>query len=836
MKHKTLLLPVKPLLLPLLLFMLLSGSTSVAQRAYYVDITKTTNGTGTIGSPWNNVLSAMYGSGQADTSDVTVYFRQGTYFLTTDTTVYIGSNKSGSNGHYFTLRAYPGEQVVFDGSRLKTNYSYMVSIAGANNIRLQGLTFANLLDSTLYGIYISGNSSNIDIRSCIFRNLLWNSDTAEAKFPGSGDKNIYPIYIAGASNLPTGVLIDTCRFVTIAPGYYASLVTVSGTAGTVTQTANVDSNIIYKKPRYEFYVSPSGNDTTGTGSKAKPWRTINYAVNGAGYDFSTVPPVLLDSNITIYLRNGTYPLKAGVYIGHIRGQNGKWFTVTNYPGEDPIVDGGGLTQKYSCLFIIDSAKNVLVSGLNLQNLTNDASLKSVDPLTGDTLKDVRYGIIISGTSSNIRIVNNDLYNMKWTRDTTKAKNPAPNDVLSAITVLGNTNSAIRGLLIDNNNVHNIVPGYAEGVTLNGNVDSFAITGNEIYDVANIGIVAAGNYKWVLNGYPTLLKANNQSRNGLIKDNSVYRCISPVALSGGIYLDGSRNVTVQGNESYNNGVGISVGNEQDSSTSGGHLIISNNLWDNLEAGIYLGSNNLTSVVDTVVVKYNTISHDFTINPSLYSRANGKYGTLDTAARGPEVVTNRIRHLTFDENEIYSSSDNVLAFAYSQSNLTFTYNEYYTQHNNACKAYFLRDTVGLGYPQKKDTTFHQYGSETGLDTTSHLGGTAYNRHGCGTHSTAFSLHAANSLGSVFDDGQPGVSIFPDPVINKLTVRIKQDQTGPVRLELWDLSGRILLRQDKQLAAGVNLLGWDNIRQAAVSPGVYILHITGTAQPITRKILVL
>ncbi|HEX9511724.1 MAG TPA: T9SS type A sorting domain-containing protein [Puia sp.] len=827
------------LLLLSFLFLLIFTKESLAQRTYYVDITKTTNGNGSLSSPWNSLLSGMFGTPQADTSDVTLYFRQGTYYLTSDTTIYIGSNKSGLNGHYFTIKAYPGEQVTFDGSRLVSDYSYMASIAGANNIRLQGVTFANLKNLTAYGIYISGSSTNIDIRNCTFRNMLWNSDTAEAKFPSPTDKNIYPVFISGSNSLPTNVLIDTSRFVTIAPGLSASLVTVSGAAGTITQTADVDSNIIYHQSRYQFYVSPSGNDTTGTGSKANPWRTINYAVNGAGYDFSYTPPVLLNSNITIYLRSGTYPLKAPVYIGHNRGQNGKWFTITPYPGDStlgaPTVDGGGLTQKYACIFIIDSASYVNINGLNIQNLTNDASLTTVN-LAGDSLKDVRYGIIVSGNGSNIQIVNNDLYNMKWTRDTTKAKNPQPTDVLSAITVLGNTNTPITNLLISNNTVHNIVSGYAEGVAINGNVDSFQVLGNEIYDVANIGLVAAGNYQWVLNSYPSLLKANNQSRNGLIQNNSMYRCISPVATSAGIYLDGSLNVTVKGNQSYNNGTGISVGNEQDSSTSGGHTIISNNIWNNLGPGMYLGSNNATSVCNNVVVKYNTISNDYTINPTLYHLANGKYGTLDSASQWVEIVDNRIQHLTFDENDVYSSSDNVLAFAYTQSNLVYTYNNYYTKHNNPCKAYFYRDTVGNGNPAKKDTTFNQYGFETHLDTTSYLGGVAYNNRGCGIRTTQLMAGVRNGLGATVDNSGNSLSVFPDPVVSRLSVYITQPVAGPVRIELWDMSGRLLLRQEGQLSPGTTELGWDNIKQGGVTSGTYILNVISQSQHTTRKIIVL
>jgi len=817
------------------LLLLACAQAGVAQT-YYVDSSQAVNGSGTAASPWNNILSAVWGTAQPVDSDVIVYFRKGTYFFNdaTDSVIYLGSTKSGLNGHHFILSAYPGETVVFDGSRITTAYGYLVSIASANNIRLKGLTFANIQNMNAYGVSISGSSDSVDIDSCFFRNMLWNSDTAEAKFPIAGNYNVVPIIVNGSlGGTPNNIWIDSTLFDKIAVGPTDSLITTYGTVGTITKIADVDSNIILPQPRYQFYVSPTGSDTTGTGSKANPWRTPRFALNGAGYNFATTPPTLLDSNITIYLRDGTYYLDTSIYIGSNRGQNGKWTTLINYPGENPTLDGGNLTQKFSCLIIIDSASYVEINGLNLQNLTNDSALTTV--VAGDTVKDTRYGIEIAGPCSHISIDSNDLYNMKWTRDTTKAKNPEPNDVLSAITVLGNSNTPITDLLIDNNTIHDIVPGYAEGMTMNGNVDSFTIIGNEVYDVNNIGICAAGNYQWVLTQYPSLLKANNQSRNGLIQDNSVYRCISPIATSAGIYLDGSLNVTVKGNECYNDGTGVSVGNEQDSSTSGGHTIISNNFWSNLGPGLYLGSNNTTSTCTNVVVKYNTVTDDWTINPTLYARANGRYGTLDSSGQGPELIMQRIQNLTVTENDVYSSSDNVLEFAFSQSSPVFTYNDYYTKDNNPCKAYFYRDTVGNGTSFKKDTTFNQYGHETGLDTTSYLGGVAYNRSGCGISGASVVRPAEAGMASSFADSVI-LGEYPNPVIHPLWVRFQTPTAGPASLQLLDISGRVLLRQDVELVAGINQIGWSDVKgQQALASGLYIVQLITTTGRTTIKVLV-
>ncbi len=814
--------------------LLLACSKVTFSQTYYVDVTQAVNGSGTLASPWNDFRYAVWGTTRASSSDVTVYFRQGTYhFNSSDSLLFIDSSKSGQNGYHFILAAYPGEKPVFDGSGFTTAGSYMVSVAGASNIRFKGLTFANILNITASAININGASSNVDIDSCFFRNMLWSTDTGNYKFPGPGDNSVNPIYISNYGGTPTNISIDSTKFATIAPGYNDSLVYRSGTVGTITELANIDSNIIWKTTRYQLYVSNTGSDVTGNGSIAKPWKTPRYALNSAGYDFSTLTPTLVDSNITIFLRAGTYYLDTSLYIGPNRGQNGKWTTLTNYPGEYPTLDGGNLTQKFSCIVIIDSASYVNINGLNLQNLTDDSTLTTT--VGGVVSKDTRYGIEVAGACSHITIENNDLYNMKWTRDTVKAKNPQPNDVLSAITVLGNSNTPITDLYISNNTIHNIIPGYAEGMTVNGNVDSFTIIGNEVYDVNNIGICAAGNYQWVLQQYPYLLKSNNQSRNGLIQDNSVYRCISPIATSAGIYLDGSLNVTVKGNECYNDGTGVSVGNEQDSSTSGGHTIISNNFWSNLGPGLYLGSNNPTSTCANVVVKYNTITDDWTINPTLYALANGRYGVSDSAGQGPELIMQRIQNLTVDENDVYSSSDNVLEFAFSQTGSVFTYNDYYTRDNNPCKAYFLRDTVGSGTSFKRDTTFNQYGQETKLDTTSYLGGTAYNRHGCGTHGASVTDAAAMGAGARFASDSVSLYEYPNPVTHGLFVRIQSPAGGAASLQLLDVSGRVLLRQELQLAAGISDIGWTDVKQQGLAPGLYIVQLITTTGRTTMKVIV-
>lgn len=803
----------------LLGILLAAGSLQAAPREYYVDINSPTQGDGSIGNPWNTLTAAIYWWGNVDTTDVIVNMRAGTYTLPGGTPLFIGADRSGNNGKYFVLRAYNNEQVIIDGSLQTAAYAALLSIQNAKYIKLQGLTFANLNGITGYGIIATGKCQYIEISNCTFSNLVWNTDLAEAKYPGPANF-INAIRLHGDSTTAlSNVLISNNTFNTIAVGV-GDLVVSSGNTASITQTGNSLVNIIRQQARTEFYVSNSGNDTTGNGSKTSPWRTPKRALEIAGYDYSTIPATLLDSNLTIYLRAGTYkPVGNGYWIGDNRGANGKWTTIKNYPSERVIIDGGLLTDKYSFLFALSGAKYIRIDGLEIRNVTNDSTL------TSGGLKDVRYGIIVTGAAGHIDIRNNEIYDMHWSRDTNKVKNPAPDDVMGAISVLGTTNTPITHLNIEDNDVHNIVPGYAEAIAINGNVDTFSVIGNEVYDIANIGIVSAGNYKWVLTNNPGLSKALNQSRNGLIKDNSVYRCLSPVAISAGIYLDGSKNITVEGNNSYLNGVGISVGNEQDSSTGTGHLVKENTLYHNLGSGIYIGSNNFTSHVTNSVIKWNTIQNNYHIDSALYRRTQGRYGILNPANRWCEIVVNRAENITFEENEITSLSTAVAAFVFGQTGLIFRNNEYFTPTNDPCNAYFARDTTGDGVPDVYYSTFHQYAKKMNLDRTSTLGGVAYNSSGCGT-----SLLAAPPKEELFT-----VSTFPNPATTKLGVRIQQSKAGPVQLSLYDLSGRLVATQTKQLGAGVQIAGWDNLKEYQLVQGVYFLHVKSNEKREVVKVLV-
>ena len=74
------------------------------------------------------------------------------------------------------------------------------------------------------------------------------------------------------------------------------------------------------------FMSPTGSDAA-TGTEAAPWRTLA----------ASLPK--LTAGTTLYCRGGTYT-ETGITISGVNGSAGNPITITNYPGETPIFDGG----------------------------------------------------------------------------------------------------------------------------------------------------------------------------------------------------------------------------------------------------------------------------------------------------------------------------------------------------------------------------------------------------------------------------------------------------------------------------------------------------------------
>jgi hypothetical protein len=97
--------------------------------------------------------------------------------------------------------------------------------------------------------------------------------------------------------------------------------------------AIINSQIV---PKTYFFISKTGNDSTGTGSEASPWLTIQKGIDSG-----------IGPNDVLYVKAGTYNERL-----HLAGSNGTegtpgdatgYAAIKAYPGDTVIIDGTGFT-------------------------------------------------------------------------------------------------------------------------------------------------------------------------------------------------------------------------------------------------------------------------------------------------------------------------------------------------------------------------------------------------------------------------------------------------------------------------------------------------------------
>lgn len=371
------------------------------------------------------------------------------------------------------------------------------------------------------------------------------------------------------------------------------------------------------------YVSPTGNDSNN-GQLATPWKKLQYAINTAA------------TGDTINLLTGTYNekvniTKSGLYI-------------RNATGASPILSGAGISSPVY-MMQVSGKSNIIIDGLEIAN---------------NAIKDAQ-GILVDGISQNITIKNCKIHDIHFSSNPSASVSSSTN--AQGIIVYGtNGTTAISNLKIINNQLYNCRLGYSEGIAVNGNVDGFEISGNIVHDLTNIGIDAIGHE----GTSPTA--ATDQARNGVIKNNTIYNCISAYATSGGLYVDGGKNIVIENNTSYHNGYGVEVGCENVGKTTDNIIVRNNIFYDNQICAIAMGGYAYPSgsgKVTNCKIRNNTCYKD------------------DFKGDGAGEL-----YLTYSENSViennifYLSSQNILVFAeLSQPSLSFNYNLIYSDNTPA-----------------------------------------------------------------------------------------------------------------------------------------------------------
>ncbi|QYS89662.1 right-handed parallel beta-helix repeat-containing protein [Flavobacterium davisii] len=370
-------------------------------------------------------------------------------------------------------------------------------------------------------------------------------------------------------------------------------------------------------PSKNYYVSPNGNDANPR-TMSSPWKTIQHSLNN------------MSANSTLYVDSGIYNEKIQIPINHI--------TIKNQKSKIPIIDATGITKQNSIIAILNK-NSITIDGLELRNnIQNDAQ-----------------GILIEGLCNAITIKNCIIHDIHFSSNPKTPVNASTN--AQGIIVYGtNPTRAIRDLVIENNKLFNCRLGYSEGIAINGNVKNFKVIDNNIHDLTNIGIDLIG-----YEGTCPLPK-NDQARNGLIKNNIIYNCISPSATSGGIYIDGGKNIIIENNESHHNGYGIEIGCEHIGKTTDSVIIRNNIFYNNQIYAIALGGFDYPN--GSGKVTNSTITNNTCFSNGLASSDNG------------ELYLSYSENSTIENNIFYTNSNNNLVYAESnQPDLNFNYNIFY-----------------------------------------------------------------------------------------------------------------------------------------------------------------
>lgn len=172
-----------------------------------------------------------------------------------------------------------------------------------------------------------------------------------------------------------------------------------------------------------------------------------------------------------------------------------------------------------------------------------------------------------------------------------------------IAVKGRAAAPIRGLQVVGNTLEDLRLGGSEPLAINGNVDGFEVTDNVVHDVNNIAIDAIG-FEDLDSHPPGVSDDEKLARNGLIARNRIWNVSSDgnpaygqYGADGraegfdraavGVYVDGGRGVTLEGNVVVRADIGIEVAAEYDLGTTRDNVVRSNLVAATEFGGISLG---------------------------------------------------------------------------------------------------------------------------------------------------------------------------------------------------------------------------------------------------------
>jgi hypothetical protein len=365
----------------------------------------------------------------------------------------------------------------------------------------------------------------------------------------------------------------------------------------------------------EFYVSLSGNDAW-PGTALQPWRTIQKAATSAA------------PGSTVLISGGVYTEKVTV---NVSGDSVNGFiSFRPLTSDSVILDGTGLSGEN--MIWIQGRSYLRLEGLFIRNNTG---------LTDGS------GVRIEGACRHIelsRLTISRMYGSNAMGITCYGTDPV---------------IPISDLVIDSTTIFDCQAAPSEALTVNGNIDGFAVTNCVVHDINNIGIVCIGGEGVC----PT--NALDRARHGVCRGNLIYRARSSYGggYAAGLYVDGGRSIVLENNILCENDLGIEVGCENHGETAESVVVRNNLVFNNDKRGISFGGYNYPS---TGRVRACTFTNNTLFRNDVLATGDGDFVVeyaLDCTVRNNIVVAGPQNILlssnvgssagnTFDDNQWYA----------------------------------------------------------------------------------------------------------------------------------------------------------------------------------------
>ncbi len=407
----------------------------------------------------------------------------------------------------------------------------------------------------------------------------------------------------------------------------------------------------YKLPENTIYISLLGNDSN-SGSFSSPLKSINIGIEKA------------HSNIinglagVVCVRGGYY--SENISFNNYSGLENNYLVLTTY--EDEVVKIGGTAKEENIDFTMSNY-------IFMEGFTICDNLKAQDPVA----------VRMDQANHHIIFKNNIITNIKVTSDVNKGE-PCGFLIYMNGTL---TTKSHNNILFYQNEIYNCETGWSEAIEVVGNCEYINIIDNKVYNTGNIGIDIGGNFGYCSD------KSLDQARYVVIRGNDVSDCYSGYGdTSYAIYVDGARDVVIEGNKAYDSMGGIEVGSEV--AVSGypvKDIIVRNNLvYNNNENGITIGGYSTSSKVGIV---YNVKVYNNTV-------ANNTINNKEADCNG-QLTVSKVDGLHIFNNIFYSSKNSYaliggfLAESYCK-NVKFENNLYYAG-NDSNDIYF--ELYGKGF---------------------------------------------------------------------------------------------------------------------------------------------